>query len=151
MPEYFVLSFILRKTPLAKEKIRECLAQKFGLLTGEHESKFWENRTVLIYFFDDEGTERDFEELCICLPNQVFHKNIYVEELAIFTMFVNTCFEHCDDLQFVACGYELCIEAKKLEFFNDELLSIFPIIYRRIPDQQHPLMMINLEAQDILE
>jgi hypothetical protein len=152
MPEYFDISLIVKRTDTSKEKIGKCLIEKFGLLEGENKAEYFDNRKVLVSYIEDD--ESDFDEICIGFAEQIFYKEYFEKKLGVFTSFINICFECCSDVQFVLCSYEingyLLDGTKKLNEFNDELLRKFPIYYKRKNEQGHSLVVLNLEAQEIL-
>jgi hypothetical protein len=152
MPEYFDISFITKRTETSREELSRHLIEKFGLLKGENETEYFGNRKVLVSHIEDE--ESEFDEICIGFAEQIFHKENFEKELSIFTYFINICFECCNDIQFALCSYELngylLGRTRKLNEFNDELLREFPIYYKRNNAQGCPLMVLNLEAQEIL-
>lgn len=132
---------------MTREKMRTCLIEKFGLFAVKSKVKLFSNRMLVVTFFDlEESEQSDFEEICIGVPNQIFHKNSYKKEIAVFTTFINTCFECCEELLFAVCTYESTSNAKKINDFTDEFLHTFPLSYKRILNQPHPVMRLNLEA-----
>jgi hypothetical protein len=152
MPEYFEISLITRKTDSSKATVSKCLLENFGLAEGKNKAGAFGNRNVIVEFYEGD-TGRDFNKIFVCFSEQVFHKDNFEKELSIFTSFITTCFECCPEVEFALCSYEinayLLRNTKKLKDFNDELLNKFPISYRRQIGQKHPLLGLNLEAQDI--
>lgn len=156
MSELFDISLILKKTPETKKKILNLLSDKFGLYPTKSKVEFFGNRELVTSVFDvNDYPDQEFEEICIGVPNQVFHQTSFEQEIETFTIFINTCFKYCEELQFAVCSYainwNLLSGVKTLKDFNDELLHTFPLAYKRTPGKQHPTMMLNLEAQAILE
>jgi hypothetical protein len=152
MPEYFDISLIMTKTENSKEEMSKCLIENFGLLEGENITQYFDSRKVLVVYIEDD--ESDFDEICIGFAEQIFHKKTFKKELEVFTSFITTCFECCNEVQYAVCSYELngylLGSTKKLNEFNDELLSKFPIYWKRKYKQEDTLMVLNLEAQEIL-
>jgi hypothetical protein len=152
MPEYFDISLITRKTEKAKEHLYTCLFEKFGLARGKNKFEYFGSKEILVFDIDDDN-ENDFTEICIGLPDYIFHKDIFDNELRIFTSFINTCFECCNELEFALCSYELngylLGTTKKLNEFDDKLLNKFPLSYKRQEGIAKPLVVVNLRAQDI--
>jgi hypothetical protein len=152
MPEYFDVSLIVTKTETSKEEMSKFLIEHFGLLEGENITQYFDNRKVLVSYIEDD--ESDFDEICIGFTEQIFHKKTFEKELEIFTSFITICFECCNEIQYAVCSYELngylLSNTKKMNEFNDELLSKFPIYWKRKEKQEDTLMVLNLEAQEIL-
>jgi hypothetical protein len=152
MGEYFDISLIVRKTNDSKKSLDKFLNDEFGLSEGENEVVYFGGRKILISSFEDE--EIDFDEISIAFREQIFHKKTFKEELQPFTFFIDRCFEWCNEIQFALCSYELngylLRNTKMLKEFNEELLKKFPIVYKRDERQKFPMLIINLEAQEIL-
>lgn len=152
MAEYFDISLIVKKTATSSQKMKKCLAEKFGLHEGENTIEYFPDQEILLSSFEDEN--RDFDEISLGFPEQTFHRNRFKKELEIFTSFINTCFECNYELQYAVCSYELngylLGRVERLKDFNDELLSKFPIVFKREIENDQPKLLLNLEAQEIL-
>lgn len=109
---------------------------------------------VIVSCFEDE--ESDFEEMSIGIPEQLFTKENFDNELEPITNFVNQCFQCNPHLEYALGSYELngylIGQIRKIQDFNnDEFLNRFPILYRRIGASELPFLQINNEAQEIFE
>lgn len=127
MPEYFEISLIAKKTERTAPTIKDFLAANFDIVEGRYICQYFENREVVFFIVDNAETHVDFEEIAISLPEQVFHRNILDTDLIKITDFVNSCFEHCEQIIFAVCSYEingyLLSEVPKLEEFDDKFLK----------------------------
>ena len=152
MAEYFDISLIVQKTDDSNQKMKKCLAEKFGLHEGENTIEHFPNQEILLSCFEDEN--RNFDEISLGFPEQTFHRNRFEKELEIFTSFINTCFECSHELQYAVCSYELngylLGRIERIEDFNDELLRKFPIVFKREKENEQTKLLLNLDAQEIL-
>lgn len=151
MPEYFDISFIAPKTKSSKSEIEFCL-NKFGLFEGENITELFSGRQIVVSIIDDE--EANFEELSIGLSEQIFHKDIFNEELKELTNFIDRFFECSSNFKYALCSYELngylLGNIKKFEeFSNSDFLKRFPIVYERKKPYDSPVLKTNAEAQEI--
>ena len=151
MPEYFDISLIAPKTKSSKSEIEFCL-NGFGLSEGENISKIFSRRQIIVTIIDDGET--DFEELSIGLPEQIFHKNTFKEELKELTNFISRFFECNRNFKYALCSYELngylLSKIKKFEELNNsDWLRRFPIVFERKKPFEIPSLKTNIEAQDI--
>jgi hypothetical protein len=153
MPEYFDISLIAPKTKSLKSEIEFCL-NKLGLSEGENTSDIFSGRQILVSIIDAD--ESDFEELSIGLPEQVFYKGTFEEDLKKLTIFINRFFECNSNFNYALCSYELngylIGSIKKYEqFSNTDFLKRFPIIYERKSPLGLPLLKTNTDAQEIFK
>lgn len=155
MPEYFDISLIINRTKDQESFVAKCLLDKLHLDEGENnigESKYAllaHKKTILGIYQDDNV---DFQEICISIPDFVFHKKTFDQELNQVTSFVEECFKLCDGIKLVVCGYEtnayLIWNLSKIEEFTPDFLLKFPIVY--LKQQSAKIDVItNLKAQDI--
>jgi hypothetical protein len=69
MPEYFDISFILKKTSTSQSELRAYLNQ-YGLAEGDNTSELFDRKQVVIDYVEDDAS--DFEEICLGIPEQIF-------------------------------------------------------------------------------
>jgi len=153
MQEYFDISFIAPKTKSSKSEIEFCL-NKFGLTEGENICEIFSGRQILVTIIDAD--ESDFEELSIGLPEQIFYKVTFEEDLKKLTIFINRFFECNSNFNYALCSYELngflIGSIKKYEeFSNTDFLKRFPIIYERKLPYGLPSLKTNTDAQEIFK
>ncbi|WP_126973644.1 hypothetical protein [Gynurincola endophyticus] len=153
MPEYFDISLIAPKTKSSKSEIEFCL-NKLSLSEGENTSDIFSGRQILVSIIDAE--ESDFEELSIGLPEQIFYKETFEEDLKKLTIFINRFFDCNSNFNYALCSYELngylIGSIKKYEqFSNTAFLKRFPIIYERKSSLGLPLLKTNTDAQEIFK
>ncbi|MDA8577234.1 hypothetical protein OAI64_06035 [Schleiferiaceae bacterium] len=151
MPEFFDISLISRKTSTSKSVMDACLNQ-LGLSEGENKSELLKGKQVVVSYFEDE--ESDFEEMSIGIPEQLFTKENFDNELEPITNFVNQCFQCNPNLEYALCSYELngylIGQVKKLQDFSaNDFLKRFPVTYQRINPVDIPHLKLNTEAQEI--
>ena len=150
MPEYFDISLIVNKRNNSGNKICNFL-KKMNLSEGENESEYFENRKIIVSIFDYEDT--DFYEICIGIPEQIYHKEVFENELKQLTSFIHECLKHNNFIQYALCGFELngylLKDIRNLQDFNCNLLNKFPIAYCRNEILSSPLPLVNFSAQDI--
>lgn len=155
MPEYFIISLI-SKHQGKNSLVSECLADRFNLHEGENSfvnSKYTllNNKKIICGIFEYENC--DFDEYCISFPEWKFHEKSFKNEIALFTTFIDDCFEVCKDIEFALCSYEINgYLLGKINQFNDlnaQFLLQFPIVYSRQKNTTKPLLTLNLDAQDI--
>jgi hypothetical protein len=152
MPEYFDISLITEKRKDYINSIRKCLLEKFNLEEGENESNLFGGKKVLVSFLEDD---LDFKEVLVSVPEHIFHRETFEQELKTLTLFINDFFLCCEDAQFAFCSYELngylLRDCKKLQDFNTEILKKFPIVYKREVSQKLPILSLNFQAQEIFD
>ncbi len=153
MPEYFDISLIAPKTKSSKSEIEFCL-NKLGLSEGENTSEIFSGKQVLLSIIDAD--ESDFEELSIGIPELVFYKDTFEEDLKKLTIFINRFFECNGNFNYAFCSYELngyfIGSIKKYEeFSNADFLKRFPIIFERKSPLELPFLKTNMNAQEILK
>lgn len=152
---YFDISFLFKKSHFTKEEVYKFLYKNFNLSEGENENSYFGKRKIIIFYVEDEDDEANYDEICISFSEQIFHEETFEKELQVFTFFVNICFEHFAEIKFAVCSYEtngyLLEGIKKLESFNDKLLSRFPISYKRQEATKDAFLILNLKAQAIFD
>ena len=148
MPEYFSISFIMNNM-VTDVAIENCLRQN-KLKPGQNESNTILGTPVLttIYKFD----WLDYIEIEVAIPNQIFHKEKFDLELNPITELVKSFFERLDDIVYAVCSYEinsnLLGKVSELDEIKN-ILETFPIAYKRDSNSSLPIILINLDAQDI--
>ncbi|PKP21759.1 MAG: hypothetical protein CVU04_00855 [Bacteroidetes bacterium HGW-Bacteroidetes-20] len=152
---YWDISFIYKKSDNNSKEIISFLSKEYSLNIGENENTFWGKRKIVVFrteLFDE--IETDFDEICVSISNQVFHKDTFDNELMIFTNFINHCFEYNQDIQYVVCSYELngylLSKFKRLnDFENIKLINFFPVMYKRDNSNKILTLFLNFKAQDM--
>lgn len=152
---YWDISFIYKKSDNISKEIISFLSKEYSLNIGENENTFLGNRKIVVFrtvLFDE--IETDFDEICVSISNQEFHKDTFENELMIFTNFINHCFEFNQDIQYVVCSYELngylLSKFKRLnDFENINLINFFPVMYKRNNSNKIPTLFLNFKAQDM--
>lgn len=152
MPEYFEISLIIKKNHAPIEDTFNCL-KYFDLSEGTNKSSYFNDKLVIVSSLKDSKTE--FNEVCISIPEQTFHRENFDQELEFFTHFITKCFECNNKIQYALCSYEinsyLLENAKRIEDFSSKFLKNFPIVYKRKKELTKPLLLINLDAQGIFK
>lgn len=150
MAEYFDISLISKKSPSSKTEMESCLKQ-YGLTEGENRMDLFGNGQIIVTFID--SSETNFEEVCVGIPRQVFHRSSFDEEIKVYTGFINGCFETNRNLEYAVCSYELngylLGTIRKFERINSDFLKRFPIVYKRVKPLEPPVLQVNQEAQEI--
>lgn len=151
---HFEISFIFNKSDSTKKGLFDIFFQKFNLSEGENQESYFGKRKVIVFFVEDEDT--DFDEICVSLSEQHFHREYFDSELKIFTNFVNQCFADDSNLKYALCSYELngylIGRINKIhDFDNNAFLKRFPIVYKRKATISFPFLETNTEAQEIFE
>lgn len=151
MPEYFDISLICRKTSVSRSEIENCLKQ-FGLSEGECKTNLFSDRQIIIDIID--GGDTDYDELSIGLPEQVFHRQIFENELKEITDFVSRFFECNYNFEYGLCSYELngyllSLVNKFDDFSSNELLEKFPVVYKKEKYSSSFVLGINMAAQNL--
>ncbi len=148
MPEYFSISFIMNNM-VTDVAIENCLHHN-KLKVGQNESNIILGTSVLttIYKYD----WLDYIEIEVAIPNQIFHKEKFDLELNTITELVKSFFECLDDIVYAVCSYEIGSNILSNVSELDEIKNIlekFPIAYKRDSNSSLPIILINLDAQDI--
>ncbi|SHF22248.1 hypothetical protein SAMN05444405_10673 [Bacteroides luti] len=150
MPEYFDISLIVSKRNNSKNEIHDFL-MKINLPEGENESEYFENRKTIVSLFDYENA--DFYEICVGIPEQTYHKEVFENELMQLTSFIHECFEQNSFIKYALCSFELngylLKKITNIQDFDCNLLNRFPIVYCQDEISNSPLLFVNLSAQDI--
>lgn len=94
MPEYFDISFILKKTSTSQSELLDYLNQ-YGLAEGDNTSELFDRKQVVIDYVEDDAS--DFDEICLGIPEQIFTEENFENELQAMTNFVNQCIRTCSD------------------------------------------------------
>lgn len=150
MPEYFDISLIVSKINNSENEICDLL-KRINLSEGENESEYFKDKKIIVSLFEYEDT--DYYEICIGIPEQVYHKEAFENELKQLTSFINKCFGENLFVQYALCSFELngylLKNIKALQDFDCNLLNKFPIVYCRDESLNTPLLLVNFIAQDI--
>jgi|WetSurMetagenome_2_1015567.scaffolds.fasta_scaffold520799_1 hypothetical protein len=153
MPEYFNISFILKKTKVQPKVLFQFLDKKYEISEGKKTSKYFGGRSIIVFKSISEKT--DFIEVCVNIPNQLFFKNYFNEDEDVerITNLVNDCFLNFSEVQYALCSYEinayLIGKVNSLNQINFNFLEKFPISYFK--ENEIIVRKINHKAQNIFK
>jgi len=149
------ISFIYKKSDDTQRQLFKFLEEKYNLIEGINVISIFKNSEIRVFLVEneDEDEEAEFDEVCVSISDQIFHKDTFEDELKKFTDFINCCFENNTNLEYAVCSFlsnsYFLGEVKKLDEFNSDLLKRFPVAYEKKDGFKLPLLYINTEAQDI--
>jgi hypothetical protein len=150
MPEFFDLSFLLRKENNSKDHLLTFFKERHGLIEGENGSEVLGIRGTVLSTYEDDET--DYYDISLGLPEIKFVEEAFDSQLLEIHSVVEPCFQAMTELEFVVCSYEMnpawISDIFRLRDFNESVLKRFPISFARGEDGKST-PMLNLEAQDI--
>lgn len=165
MPEFFDISFIVDKTNNQFTRIEEVFREKVKLLQGENifsnnMFSILNDKNIIYSKYQEEKS--DFIEYIIGISNQVFHKDLFKNEISEIIKFVDTCFSYDNNILLALGSYELneylLNGVKDWQSIINNILIKFPIVFINkkinydstdIVELDFSRLIINHQAQDI--
>jgi hypothetical protein len=151
MPEYFEIVFIKRPTKTAGQEIAMCL-KEMGIQYGRHSSPHFGGRELVVT--KGYAEEWEYNDTFVSIPDVVFTREHFSSELAPFREFVQRAFDGDENVSLAVCMYEIAvnflIKAHSFEEVADPgFLRLFPIVFRRSPDDGSVIADFHFDAQGI--